>query len=55
MRFTVSLWDVVAALGALVVAAGLWWIYPPAGLIALGLVLIATGVLGTRSELKNRR
>lgn len=37
--------DVIGALGLLLVAAGIWWIYPPAGLIAAGLMLIGLAVI----------
>lgn len=33
----------LAALGALVIAAGVGWIYPPAGVIAAGVELVAAG------------
>ena len=34
------IWDMLAVVGAALVFAGLWWIYPPAGLIALGLAAV---------------
>jgi hypothetical protein len=41
-------WDLLAGLGLLLVAAGLWWIYPPACLIAVGLTFLFLGVWGAR-------
>lgn len=41
-------YDTLAIVGALVMAAGVGLIYVPAGLIVLGLVLAATGILGAR-------
>lgn len=38
--------DVVTLVGMGCLAGGLWMIYPPAALIAVGLVLIVVGVLG---------
>lgn len=32
-------------LGAVVIAVGIWWIYPPAGLIAFGTESILAGYL----------
>ena len=37
--------DLLLVLGAGCVSAGVGWIYPPAGLIAAGVLLIAGGVL----------
>ncbi len=42
------LWDLVATAGGTLTAAGLWWIYPPAALIATGGGLIALAVWGAR-------
>lgn len=35
--------------GLILVVAGLWMIYPPVGMIALGAVLIAAGFTGDES------
>lgn len=40
--------DILLVWGAGCVAAGVGWIYPPAGLIAAGALLIAGGVLWAR-------
>jgi hypothetical protein len=42
-------WDLAAVVGVLLVAAGLWWIYPPAALICLGLGAIGAALLGART------
>jgi TRAP-type C4-dicarboxylate transport system permease large subunit len=41
--------DVSFALGVLALGAGCGWIYPPAGLIAVGAVVTAVSVFGVRS------
>lgn len=40
--------DILLVWGAGCVSAGVGWIYPPAGLIAAGVLLIAGGVLWAR-------
>lgn len=40
--------DLLLTVGAALVSAGVRWIYPPAGLIAAGVLLIAGGVLWAR-------
>ena len=40
--------DLMLVCGAGCVSAGIGWIYPPAGLIAAGVLLIAGGVLWAR-------
>lgn len=42
--------DVFAAVGLLLVAGGLWWIYPPISLIVVGLALMTLGVVGSKNE-----
>ena len=36
------------ALGSVLVSVGVGWVYPPAGLVAAGVLLIAGGVLWAR-------
>lgn len=36
--------DVLTLMGVGCLAGGLWWIYPPAALIVVGIVLIGIGV-----------
>lgn len=43
-RITSNAVDLVSGAGILSVSAGAAWIYPPAGLIVLGLLLLAIGV-----------
>ncbi len=38
--------DVVTILGIGCLAGGLWWIYPPAALIVVGLALLGVGLMG---------
>lgn len=40
--------DVLAVMAAALITAGCWWIYPPAGLIALGAIVLAGLCLGLR-------
>lgn len=40
--------DCLLAAGALLVSVGIGWVYPPAGVIAGGVLLIAGGVLWAR-------
>ena len=40
--------DLLLMTGAVLVSAGVGWIFPPAGLIAAGVLLIAGGVLWAR-------
>jgi hypothetical protein len=42
------LWDVLVLAGTLLCSAGLWLAWPPLGLIAPGLSLVAVGILGAR-------
>lgn len=39
-------WDALALLGVGVIASGVGWIYPPAGVILAGLGAMACAVLG---------
>ena len=41
-------WDLTAACGALMTGLGLWWIYPPAALIAGGIALTAFALWGAK-------
>lgn len=43
-----DIYDGLAIVGALALAAGVGMIYVPAGVITLGLGLLATGLLGAR-------
>jgi len=43
------LWDAGALSGLGAVGAGLWWVYPPACLIAVGGVLLVFCVWGARA------
>ena len=38
--------DVVTLVGVGLLAAGLWMVYPPAALIAVGLALVGMGLMG---------
>lgn len=40
--------DLMLTIGAMLISAGVGWIYPPAGLIAAGGQMIAGGVLWAR-------
>lgn len=42
--------DLLLVWGAGCVSAGVGWIYPPAGLIAAGVLLIAGGILWAKGE-----
>lgn len=46
----VDLHDVVALLGLISFAAGIWWIYPPAALIAVGVLFLMAAVVGRPSR-----
>lgn len=46
--------DLVVALGAVLVATGLWWVYEPAALLWLGANLMVAGTLAAASE-RHRR
>lgn len=37
--------------GLVLVAAGVWWIYRPAALVAVGLILMAMALIGRRGAL----
>jgi hypothetical protein len=41
-------WDVLALLGVLLIAAGLWCVAPVAVLFWLGIVAMVTGIVGAR-------
>ncbi len=43
-RFIHVLPDLLLVIGALIVAAGVGMIYPPAGVITLGLMMVITGL-----------
>lgn len=45
----VDRWDVLATLGVLGIAAGLWFVWPPAIAFWLGAVAMVTGIMGARS------
>lgn len=40
--------DLMLTVGVILISAGVWWIYMPAGLIAAGVQMIAGGVLLAR-------
>ena len=40
--------DLLLGLGAVLISVGVGWVYPPAGLVAAGVLLIAGGVLWAR-------
>jgi len=42
-------WDVLGTIGALLVAGGLWFVWPPAILLWLGAVAMITAAMGARS------
>lgn len=42
-------WDVLSAIGALLIAAGWWFIWPPAVLFWLGAVALTFGIMGARN------
>ena len=41
-------WDVVALAGVALVVVGMWWICPPAALIALGLTAVGFALWASR-------
>jgi hypothetical protein len=41
-------WDVMAITGVLLVAAGLWMIYPPVAIIVTGILLLAVSWIGAQ-------
>ena len=43
-RVTITVNDVLALAGLAAFGAGLWWIFPPAGLIGVGVILLGAGV-----------
>ena len=51
----IDLYDVLALAGGVVLAAGLWMIYPPAALIGLGLALVGFGLYGAWLDAMNKR
>jgi hypothetical protein len=44
----VDRWDVLALVGVLLIAAGLWCVWPPAVLFWLGMVAMVAGIVGAR-------
>ena len=44
----IDLADVVAGVGLLLLTLGFYLTYPPAALIAIGVVLLALGIVGSR-------
>ncbi|WP_373047188.1 hypothetical protein [Vulgatibacter sp.] len=42
-----DLHDLVALLGLILFAGGLWWIYPPLALVVVGALLMAAAFFGT--------
>lgn len=49
MKLPSLVWDMLAFTGLAVLSAGAALAYPPAGLIVPGVVLLALGLLGSRS------
>lgn len=47
--------DTVAVAGLLILAAGSWWIYPPAGLLVLGLGVLLLGIITDRHRRNDGR
>ncbi len=47
--------DALEILGVLTIAGGVAWIYPPAGVIVLGLAAVAVGVLKDITDGTNER
>lgn len=47
-----SLLDLIALLGLLLIAAGAGWVYPPAGLIVAGVEALVVGVSARAEERK---
>jgi len=37
--------DAIIGAGILLVVGGLWWMYPPAGVVMAGVLLIVAGIL----------
>lgn len=48
MKPPTYLWDLLAALGVLLLAAGAGWVYTPLALIVPGAILLALALLGAR-------
>lgn len=48
-------WDGLCLAGAACVVTGLWWVWPPLGLVALGGVLVAVGWIGASVTARKRR
>jgi len=42
-------WDVLGVIGTLLIAAGWWFIWPPAILFWLGIVALMAGIVGARN------
>lgn len=47
------LWDLLGVAGLASIGVGLWWVYPPASLIALGAAACWLAVQGAKSEWDN--
>lgn len=42
--------DILILTGVALVVGGAWWMYPPAGVVAMGVVLVAMGVVRGMNE-----
>ena len=40
--------DIAGTIGAAAVAAGVWWIFPPAGLIVAGAFCLTIAIIGAK-------
>ena len=49
-KSSLDLSDVLAVAGIVAVAVGLWWIYRPAALIAVGAYLLLTSIAASRAR-----
>jgi hypothetical protein len=49
MKLPTYLWDILAALGVLIVAGGMWTVHPAAGAAVVGGSLIWVGVVGAKT------
>ena len=45
---SIDVFDVLALAGVLLIAVGLWWVYPPLALIISGIWLFAAAVYGSQ-------
>lgn len=43
-----DLLDAMALIGTLLIGAGAWMVYQPAGLLSVGVILLALGIFGAR-------